>query len=723
MDAKSRKRGVIASRAKLHAAMLDAGIKTQTALADKIADLEGLASPPRDTVNRAFRQESVSPASIARIANALNVDAYTLYLSSKEQLEQTDVHQPELLASADLNSSESEDTRGNEADLRESDQTRVIRTISYVAYVKLALGLTIAILVVGIVKSYLTDNGDSDNQLDPKLNDSQVLQASEEKITLGQSSQENTPLSIPENASIIIFSKDSATDELSYALKEKLLAEYSTTIGERGLVPQHFMATDIAEQFQSDAVLTLRYEPQGRYAILQAYLFYQNLDRLVWTGSFSHAELTYQSSDLAEQAYSAFNRMNGKPHRSDLLAGNLTELAPHQQYVQARELLDGHNSELNVKKAQAILLSTVAQYPMFANARAALCEAYLRESWREHEKNSLEYAEKECNAGYQLNKNNFYLNAMMGYLYRRSGKVEQAIKLFEKALEKFPNNVDSISGIAMAYRDAVRQQLAGYPNAEQKMLSFAKKATELEPDFWLHHNNLGVLSYTAGKTEMIALAFEKSAVLNPSELAFANVATINLCQGNLEKAIGFYQDAIRLGPDSYVGYETMGTAYLFSKQYNKAVINKEKALSLMSDKEFGGLYQMWGDLGDAYRLSAKPASAVEAYKKALTIIHREELRGNVTQADKAFKAYYILQLSQLAQNDFEEPEFSFDYKQLEPLLTADMEASAKAKLAFAFYLLNDVEQARTAMKRATDVCVVYHQHPDWIAFEKQAGKG
>ncbi len=165
----------------------------------------------------------------------------------------------------------------------------------------------------------------------------------------------------------------------------------------------------------------------------------------------------------------------------------------------------------------------------------------------------------------------------------------------------------------------------------------------------------------------------------------------------------------------------MGTAYLFSKQYDKAVINKEKALSLMSDKEFGGLYQMWGDLGDAYRLSAKPASAVEAYKKALTIIHREELRGNFTLADKAFKAYYILQLSQLAQSDFEEPEFSFDYKQLEPLLTADMEASAKAKLAFAFYLLDDVKQARTAMKRATDVCVVYHQHPDWVAFEKQAG--
>lgn len=718
MDAKSRKRGVVASRVKLHAAMLNAGIKTQTALADKMADLEGLESPPRDTVNRAFRQESVSPASVARIASALNVEAYTLYLSTKEQLEQIEANNLVLSSSRDRFGLRSGDSESDRVQPKPSQETgSLTEFLNGILKTKYSMFLLMALVLVWIGKTYLSSYSEASTDEPIELKQS-TAGGGAAKIAINQKLLlEDITVSIPESASIIIFSKDPAVDKLSQLLNQKLQGNYSVTIGERELVSKHSMATDIAEQFQSDAVLTIRYELHGRYAILQAFLFYQNHDRLFWTASLTRTELSYQTLDIAERAYTAFSRLLGKQHQPELLAGNLTELAPHQNYVQARKLLDGHNSELNVKKAQAILLSTVAQYPNFTNVRAALCEVYLRESWREHEKNNLEYAERECNAGYLLNQNNYYLNAMRGYLYRRSGKVEQAIHLFENALQKSPNNVDSISGIAMAYRDAVRQQLARFPQAERKMMTYAKKATELEPNFWLHHNNLGVLSYTAGKTELIALSFEKSALLNPNELAFANVATINLCQGNLKKAIGFYQDSIRQGPNSYIGYETIGTAYIFSKQFDKAVENKEKALSLMSDEEFGGLYQMWGDLGDAYRLSNKPASAFEAYKKGLTIIHREELRGNFTKADKAFKAYYTLQLTELAKNNFQESGFSFDYQQLDKLMTAEMEASAKAKLAFAFYLLGDVKQARIAMKQATDVCIVYHQHPDWMKFE------
>ncbi len=79
-----RIRGVCASRAKLNRAMADAGIKTQAALAERIADLEGLESAPKDLVNRVFRGKWVEPSSLERVARALNVAAHTLYLSSDE---------------------------------------------------------------------------------------------------------------------------------------------------------------------------------------------------------------------------------------------------------------------------------------------------------------------------------------------------------------------------------------------------------------------------------------------------------------------------------------------------------------------------------------------------------------------------------------------------------------------------------------------------------------
>lgn len=81
---RQRIRGVRASRVKLNHAMAEAGIKTQAALAERIADLEELESAPKDLVSRVFRGKWVEPASLERVARALNAAAHTLYLSRDE---------------------------------------------------------------------------------------------------------------------------------------------------------------------------------------------------------------------------------------------------------------------------------------------------------------------------------------------------------------------------------------------------------------------------------------------------------------------------------------------------------------------------------------------------------------------------------------------------------------------------------------------------------------
>ncbi len=782
MDAKSRKRGVIASRAKLHAAMLNAGIKTQAALADKIADRESLESPPRDTVNRAFRQQRVSPASIARIARALGVEAYTLYLSAEEQASQAD----SLNSSASGGSSKSETEQENletnpkqsldpnqidpkqkaanvvghgalnekpgqasqqpnanaqhplgESPNSESHNRLGMRPKNIIGLALLVLASLIIALVLlaqqfmlskeklaGDDSAKIASSGKADTKLSPFDHESSELIEADSKNnhqSVSSDSQrhstKNNVFKLPSQSSLLLFSKQTITDPLVLSISENLAKQFNIAVAERSLVSDQIISSELSQQFQSDGVFTVHTENHGRFVLLQGYLFYQNNEQLIWSASLSKVELKYQLNDVVNQATQAFYRATGRDFDTALLSGTTTALSAHRKYLTARLLLDEFNSELNVKKAQAILLTTIDQFPNFANTRAALCEAYLRESWRENEKDSLDAATKQCDAGKALSTHNYYLTAVLSYIYRRTGKVEQAIELLKQTLSVAPKNVDAISALALAYRDALRQQLANFPNAQANMLSHAKKATELEPDFWLHHNYLGVLSYTAGKTELIASAFESAALLNPNELAYANVATINLCQGNLDKAIKYYRESISLAPDSYIGHETIGTAYLFTKDYQKAIDSKEKALSLMNDSDFVGIYQMWGDLGDAYRLNGNRASAIHAYKKALTIIHREQLRGNFSKADKVYNSYYILRLKQLDPNNFHESAIGFEYRDLEALMTAEMEASAKAKLAFAFYLLKDTQQARKAIKRATDVCVVYHQHPDLLEFD------
>ena len=80
-----RRRGVRASRAKLTRALTDAGLRTQAALAERIADLEGLDSAPKDMVSRAFRELPVEPQTLERVARALEVEAWTLYRSTDEE--------------------------------------------------------------------------------------------------------------------------------------------------------------------------------------------------------------------------------------------------------------------------------------------------------------------------------------------------------------------------------------------------------------------------------------------------------------------------------------------------------------------------------------------------------------------------------------------------------------------------------------------------------------
>src|SRR3546814_1529012 len=95
----SRKRGVRASRLKLYQALTDAGLKTQVALAVRIADLEGLDEVPRDLVNRVFREQPVEMASLERVARGLGVQAYTLYKTADDQdreFARSEQHQSEL---------------------------------------------------------------------------------------------------------------------------------------------------------------------------------------------------------------------------------------------------------------------------------------------------------------------------------------------------------------------------------------------------------------------------------------------------------------------------------------------------------------------------------------------------------------------------------------------------------------------------------------------------
>lgn len=86
LNKRKRRRGVVASRIKLTEALYSSEIGTQAALAIKIADLEGISTPPKNLVSKVFQEQSVQLETLERIANALGTTTASLLADGEDDL-------------------------------------------------------------------------------------------------------------------------------------------------------------------------------------------------------------------------------------------------------------------------------------------------------------------------------------------------------------------------------------------------------------------------------------------------------------------------------------------------------------------------------------------------------------------------------------------------------------------------------------------------------------
>lgn len=646
---KKPKRGVVTSREKLDAAMAAAGIKSQTALAELIRDNENLDNPPRDTVSRAFRQIAIDTLSVGRIARALKVDAYTLYLSTQE-------HNSAI-----------------------ADDAPPQPPASFKWIILLLLLLSSLILFTFRYQTKTT----------PNITD-------EQQPILGQ-------------YSLIVHPYSTDTEALAQEMTQQLQQDFTVIKSNKTLLDKLAMSSDIANQYQADGVITLRRTRFGRYTGLQAYLYYDGVEKLIWTDSFT---------SIAEAQQRPLIVSNFIPFLSQALEitsvppRQFSSLETQQNYLKARVLIDDYQSELKLKRAQVLLHSAIQSFPLSAKAHAALCESYLRDSWRSNEKESLESAQSACDTALSIAPNEPYALAMLGYLYHRTGRVDEAIMLLEQLVQAWPDNVDALSGLSYAYRAALLQELADYPNAKLEMLNNAKKIIELEPDFWAHHSTFGQQHYIAGNLHKAAQSFEIAAQLNPSQIAYVNVGTITMCLGDISKAKAFYLKAQQIAPSSYHGDDYLGSVAFYQQDFAKSSQLKQKALDSFNDNSTGGTHQMWGDLGDAYRRNVQTDESIVAYLRALKIIERDTLRGNLSTSDKIYQHYYSLMLTQLAPSQYSRQNLNLKLSQLIALADHDIQSTTYARLAYAFYLYHETDLAQQALDKAASRCSIYYQHPD-----------
>lgn len=157
----------------------------------------------------------------------------------------------------------------------------------------------------------------------------------------------------------------------------------------------------------------------------------------------------------------------------------------------------------------------------------------------------------------------------------QEGRIQEAIELFVKVRERFPEHVEPVYNLGVAYlrlgqaekavealakaaelsKEAIEPLLAlgeGYLSLgrdEQAKESFAK-AVSLAPQNPQAHFSLGLVAYKSDKIDEALASFAKAIELNPKfSAAHYQAGLASAKKGDFPRAIGFFEKFLELDPD------------------------------------------------------------------------------------------------------------------------------------------------------------------------------
>lgn len=149
-------------------------------------------------------------------------------------------------------------------------------------------------------------------------------------------------------------------------------------------------------------------------------------------------------------------------------------------------------------------------------------------------KNNYEAAEATFNAGMVLDPNNVDIQLSLGDLYMAQGDLDKAIKTYCDAISVEPENYLTYAktGLALWEKDYLEESIVAF-----------HKSIELNPDFEIAQNNLGVVYLDGLGDPKESVEYFKTAInINPNyTLAYFNLARAYQAIGDKALAAEYYQ--------------------------------------------------------------------------------------------------------------------------------------------------------------------------------------
>ncbi|WRH67487.1 MAG: tetratricopeptide repeat protein [Planktothrix sp. GU0601_MAG3] len=146
-------------------------------------------------------------------------------------------------------------------------------------------------------------------------------------------------------------------------------------------------------------------------------------------------------------------------------------------------------------------------------------------------------------------------------------------------------------------------------------LELYRKGVEVYPNLPQSYYWLGEALSRKQQWEEAIAAYNQAIILNPqNNLFYQSLADALVQQKNYEQAIANYQKAIELSPDFSWTYHQLGNAFSEQEKWQEATVAYYQGIAL-NPKFFGSYYK----LGEICSKTGKPAEAINWYRQALEI--------------------------------------------------------------------------------------------------------
>ncbi|PPR33870.1 MAG: TPR repeat-containing protein YrrB [Alphaproteobacteria bacterium MarineAlpha6_Bin5] len=186
----------------------------------------------------------------------------------------------------------------------------------------------------------------------------------------------------------------------------------------------------------------------------------------------------------------------------------------------------------------------------------------------------------------------------------QSNKLEEAEAEAQKLLKQFPEDLTCLNILGVIL-DAKGQT--------EDAIKIYEKALQINENSPETHFNMGSIYHRLGRSNEARISYEKAITIKSDFLnAYFNLGLV--CQNlqSYEKAIENYQKAIELKPDFHEAIGAMGTALQAQGELDEAIENYKKALSISSDA------RNHFNLAAGLRNKGSLDESIEHYQKSLS---------------------------------------------------------------------------------------------------------